>query len=272
MSHLGPSEAVEHTLVLAPVKLEHHTAPEAATSVQGTAIAGHSVKIALMVRNQPRESVLSVDSTRRAYQMRDHASDRERFFITTPYERDVSGNLEKEQQTFVSWAQSYPRDRDAHGLMSGFASQGMGQYEESLEEAKIALGIDPDFSPGYINIAFDCLYLDRPSEAEEVVRRAFRRQFEVPEFMLLRFCLAFLKGDRAAMDQAAVQAKGKPGAEDWIAHSEALVLARAGRQDGPLPVASSSALFMAAEALAQACSSGRARKAALKGSAWIGPS
>ena len=39
-----------------------------------------------------------------------------------------------------------------------------------------------------------------------------------------------------------------------------------------LRVASSSALFIAAPALAQASSSGSARKAALKGSAWIGPS
>jgi eukaryotic-like serine/threonine-protein kinase len=174
------------------------------------------------------ESVLSVESTRRAYQLRDHASDHERFFITTLYDRDATGNLEKEQQTLKLWAQTYPRDRDAHGLMSGFASQGMGQYEKSLEEAKTALGIDPDFSIGFINIAFDYLYLDRPLEAEETARRAFERKFEVPELMLLKFYLAFLKGDHAGMDQAVARAKGKPGAEDWVAHSEALVEARSG--------------------------------------------
>jgi tetratricopeptide (TPR) repeat protein len=174
------------------------------------------------------ESVLSLESTHRAYQLRDHATDRERFFITTLYHRDVTGNLEKQQQTLELWAQTYPRDRDAHGLMSGFASEGMGQYEKSLKEAKTALGIDPDFSPGFINIASDYVCLDRPLEAEEVVRRAFERKFEVPEFMQLKFYLAFLKGDHAGMDQAAAQAKGKPGAEDWVAHSEALVEARSG--------------------------------------------
>ena len=174
------------------------------------------------------ESVLSVESTRRAYQLRDHATDRESFFITTLYERDVTGNLEKEQRTLELWAQTYPRDRDAHGLMSGFASQGMGQYEKSLKEAKTALGIDPDFSIGFINIAADYLYLDRPLEAEEIVRRASERKFEVPELMLFKFYLAFLKGDHAGMDQAAARAKGKPGTEDWVAHSEALVEARSG--------------------------------------------
>jgi hypothetical protein len=46
--------------------------------------------------------------------------------------------------------------------------------------------------------------------------------------MMLQFHLAFLKGDRAGMELAAAQAKGKPGAEDWVAHSEALVEARSG--------------------------------------------
>ncbi len=174
------------------------------------------------------ESVLSVESTRRAYQLRDHATDRERFFITTLYERDVTGNLEKQQRTLELWAQTYPRDRDAHGLMSGFASQGMGQFEKSLKEAKTALGIDPDFSPGFINIAFDYLYLDRLPEAETTLQHAFERKFEVPEFMVLQFYLAFLKGDRAGMGLAAAHAKGKPGAEDWVAHSEALVEACSG--------------------------------------------
>jgi serine/threonine protein kinase/tetratricopeptide (TPR) repeat protein len=174
------------------------------------------------------ESVLSLESTSMAYQLRDHASDRERFFITTLYHRDVTGNLEKAQQTLELWARSYPRDRDAHGLMSGFASQGSGQYEKSLEEARIAIGIDPEFSPGFINIASSYYYLDRLREAETTVQRALEHKFDVPEFVLLRYYVAFLKGDREGMNRAAALAKGKPGAEDWMEHSEALVLARSG--------------------------------------------
>ena len=174
------------------------------------------------------ESVLSLESTRKAYELRDHTSDREKFFITTVYHRDVTGNLEKEQQTLGLWAQTYPRDRDAHGLMSGFATQGVGQYEKSVEEAKIAVGIDPDFSPGYVNIASAYLFSDRLTEAEGTAQRALERKFDVPEFSLLRFYFAFLKGDRGAMERAAALAKGKPWAEDWMAHSQALVLARSG--------------------------------------------
>jgi eukaryotic-like serine/threonine-protein kinase len=175
------------------------------------------------------ESVLSVESTRKAYQLRDRASDRERFFITTLYDRQVTGNLEKEQQTLRLWAQMYPRDRDAHGLLAGFASQGSGQYEKAIEEATIALGIDPDFSPGYVDIAYSEFFLNRTAEAEKTIRTAFERKRETPDLLLLEFYVAFANRDKAGMDRTAAQARGKPGVEDWMLHSQSEVEARSGR-------------------------------------------
>ncbi len=62
------------------------------------------------------ESALSAESTSKAYQLRDRASDAEKFLITASYDIDVTGNLEKAQQTCESWAQTYPRDVNAHGF------------------------------------------------------------------------------------------------------------------------------------------------------------
>ena len=175
------------------------------------------------------ESVLSVENTRKAYQLRARASDREKFFITTLYQRNVTGNLEKEQQTLRLWGQTYPRDRDAHGLLAGFASQGTGQYEKSIEEAHIALGIEPDFSPGYVNVAWGNFFLDRVVEAEKTIRTAAKRKRVTPDLLLLQYYIAFVNGDTAGMDRAAALAKDKPGVEDWMLHSQALVEARSGR-------------------------------------------
>jgi len=174
------------------------------------------------------ESVLSIENTTRAYQLRDHANDRERFFITTLYDRQVTGNLEKAHQTLELWAQTYPRDLDAHGLLTGFSSQGTGRYEQSIEESKKALQIDPDFAPGYLNSAFSYFWLDRPDQATELVRQASERSLQMAELSVLRYYIAFLKGDQAEMEKTAAVAKGKPGAEDWITHSQAMVLARSG--------------------------------------------
>ena len=55
------------------------------------------------------ESVLSAESTTKAWQLRDRVSDRERFFIDFTYDRQVTGNLEKAYQTLELWLQTYLR-------------------------------------------------------------------------------------------------------------------------------------------------------------------
>ncbi len=57
------------------------------------------------------ESVLSAESTTKAWQLRDRVSDREKFFIDFTYDRQVTGNLEKAYQTLELWSQTYPRMR-----------------------------------------------------------------------------------------------------------------------------------------------------------------
>ena len=58
----------------------------------GFAIAHSLLGLAYSTRG---ETVLGEESTRKAYELRDHATDRDRFFIMTIYDRQVTGNLEK---------------------------------------------------------------------------------------------------------------------------------------------------------------------------------
>lgn len=175
------------------------------------------------------DSELALASTQKAYELRDRASDREKLFIVAMYERQVTGNLEKSHETAEVWSQTYPRDWIPHGLLSGLAGQGTGRYEESISEATKALDLDPDFAPGYINKAFSYLFVGKLDEAERTLQQASQRKLEMSELLLLRYHIAFLRGDRAAMDAAVAAASGKPGAEDWMLHAESLVAAHDGQ-------------------------------------------
>jgi hypothetical protein len=66
-------------------------------------------------------------------------------------------------------------------------------------------------------------------EAEKTLQRASDRKLEVPDLLVDRFDIAFLKGDRAAMERVAALGQGKSGSEDWLSDQEALVLAYSGR-------------------------------------------
>jgi eukaryotic-like serine/threonine-protein kinase len=175
------------------------------------------------------ESVLSAESTRIAYLLRDHASDREKFFIAVTYDLQVMGNLEKAQQDCELWAQTYPRDTDAHGLLSGFMYQGSGKYEQSIVEAQKAIALDPDFTPGYVNLAFDNVYLDRLEEADNALDRSSDRNLEIADAVVLRYYIDFFRGDQAGMERDAALARRKAGAEDWLSQQEAFVLANSGQ-------------------------------------------
>jgi DNA-binding winged helix-turn-helix (wHTH) protein/predicted Zn-dependent protease len=174
------------------------------------------------------ESVLSAESTSKAYELRERTSERERFFITLSYDLQVTGNLEKAQQTGELWAQTYPRAREPHGFLS-WIYQGLGKYEKSMEEAQKAIELDADFTPGYVNLAWAYLFLDRPEQAENTLQRASERKLEIPELLVLRYGISFLNGDQAGMERAAAMAPEEAGAEDWISDEEAFVLAYSGR-------------------------------------------
>jgi tetratricopeptide (TPR) repeat protein len=176
------------------------------------------------------ESALARQSTLKAYQLRHRASDVERFFIETLYDRDVTGNLEREQRTLESWAESYPRDARPHGLISGLALTSTGKYELSIAEADKAIALDPDLTPAYVNRAINQLYLNRLDDALLTVRRATERKLESPEwFTLVPYFVAFLKGADDELSRIATTARKIPLLEDIVSHLEALALARSGR-------------------------------------------
>jgi predicted Zn-dependent protease len=174
------------------------------------------------------ESVLSADSTRKAYNLRDRVSERERFFITLSYDLQVTGNLEKVQQTGELWIHTYPRDTEPLGFLS-WIYQEVGKYEASAEAARKAIALDPDFTPGYINLAWAYIFLNRPEEAEKTLYKASQRKMEIPELLLLRYYLSFVKGDQAGMERAAAMSQEKPGAEDWMSDAQACAQAYFGR-------------------------------------------
>jgi tetratricopeptide (TPR) repeat protein len=183
------------------------------------------------------EATLSAESSTRAYELRHRASDRERFFISQEYDRQVTGNLERQVQTLTLWAQTYPRDYLVHGLLTGFATHGTGRYELCLEEAPKAIALDPNVIFPYLNLVACNLYLERIDQAERAWQRAATLNSTFRDVPLFGYYLAFLKGDRAGMDHQAAVARSRPGGEESISHIEALVLARAGRLEAAATMA-----------------------------------
>jgi eukaryotic-like serine/threonine-protein kinase len=167
--------------------------------------------------------------TAKAYELRDRVSDRENYYITVLYHRNVTGNLEVARQTLESWAQKYPSSVEPHGLLSAFTSQACGRYQKAVEEGQKAIQLDPDFAMGYINTAWAFVYQNRLAEAEAVLRKASERKVDAILLSLCRYFIAFLRSDRAAMEREMTYGKAKFEAQGLFEYHEALMLAYQGR-------------------------------------------
>jgi serine/threonine protein kinase/tetratricopeptide (TPR) repeat protein len=175
------------------------------------------------------EEERSARSASTAYRLKARATDRERFWITTSYDTQLTEDLEKAQQTCEVWARTYPREAQPHDLLAGLILPVSGKYERVIEEASKAIELDPDFAISYYLLAVGNQNLGRLDEAENALDLASRRKLEAPDFLLERYDIAFLRGDKAGMEGLADMARGKSGAEEWIAQHESSALARSGR-------------------------------------------
>jgi hypothetical protein len=56
------------------------------------------------------ERKLGVEALKKAFDLRDRASERERFYISAHYYGDATGEIDKGAEIYEQWKQSYPRD------------------------------------------------------------------------------------------------------------------------------------------------------------------
>ena len=175
------------------------------------------------------ETELAANNVAKAYELRGGVSDLENYYITFTYHRQLTRNLELCRQTLESWARKYPMDLHPHGFLSGFTSPGTGHYDRAVEEGQKAIELDPDFAIGYENVAFAYVFLNRLPEAEALLQKASQRKIEVAQLSLVRYFIAFLRNDQAAMEREITQRRAKLEAQGWFEHQEAQTLAYQGR-------------------------------------------
>jgi tetratricopeptide (TPR) repeat protein len=162
----------------------------------------------------------AADNLKKAYDLRDRVSEREKLRISANYYFIVTGELEKEAQTYQLWVQSYPRDSTPHGNLSANYSS-LGQYEQGLAEVQEALRLDPTVGVNHTNMAQTLLAMNRTDEAKAALEQAAALKLDGELVRLVWYDLDFLKNDNAGMAQQVAWGAGKPGEEDPLLSAQA---------------------------------------------------
>jgi serine/threonine protein kinase/tetratricopeptide (TPR) repeat protein len=150
----------------------------------------------------------------KAFQLREHGSEREKLEITASYYRNVTGDLDKAAQTFQKEIESYPREPIAYNRL-GIVFSLRGQYEKAAESTRQAERLAPGNVSWYVNLAYYAISLQRFDEARQVLKEAQARGLDHFYMHNALYALAFLGGDSAAMTQQQKWYADNSDYENW---------------------------------------------------------
>ena len=147
----------------------------------------------------------------KAYQLRDHASERERLALTADYYFNVTGELDKAAQTAEETIQNYAR---GPYLLLGGVYENQGLFEKATESYYQYLRLYPDDVEASGNLLNSLLASQRFDDARRTIGQV---QTQKPDNLVLHnalYALAFLASDSAAMSEQQQWFAGKPQEEN----------------------------------------------------------
>ncbi|MGE0592582.1 MAG: protein kinase [Vicinamibacterales bacterium] len=153
------------------------------------------------------QTALAPELSRRAYELRDRVSERERFVIAWRYHRDATQAWDKALELARTWTATYPREPMAFNSL-GIAAMRFGQWEQAAEALREAIRLDPKYVTPYANLVQTLVALERIDEARAVLESAEAEQLDLNVLHRWGYLLGFLTDDTAAMARhlAAVRA------------------------------------------------------------------
>jgi tetratricopeptide (TPR) repeat protein len=153
------------------------------------------------------------EALRKAFTLRNRASEREKFNITAGFYQFVTFQTDEAIQNCELWAQTYPRDFMAHSIL-GFEEGLLGRWDQSTEEYGKAKKLDPSQAVVYGALMLDYMALNRLTEARAVYQEAQARKTDIGEPTRIRYFLAFVEGDKEMMTKVATSLAGQQGFEN----------------------------------------------------------
>jgi serine/threonine protein kinase/tetratricopeptide (TPR) repeat protein len=159
------------------------------------------------------QTVLAAEASRKAFELRERVSEREKFYIASHYGHFVTGNLEEARKSYELWAQTYPRDSSPSNNLAVIYNN-LGDYASTLARAQQTLRMNPGSGISYSNLVTAYLSVNRLDEARSTAEEAKSRNLDSPLNHANLYLVDFLQHDAAGMEREANQLMGKPGYED----------------------------------------------------------
>jgi eukaryotic-like serine/threonine-protein kinase len=136
---------------------------------------------------------------KQAFDLKDRASERERFYIAGHY-YDAIGDIDQELQIWQLYAQTYPNDEIPLSNLGVLYSQ-LGDYESGLKYSLQEIQIAPESNYGYLNASWAYDALGRFEEAKAVAGESIKRIGDTPIAHSMLAVTAVSQGNEATVEK-----------------------------------------------------------------------
>jgi eukaryotic-like serine/threonine-protein kinase len=145
----------------------------------------------------------------KSYDLRDRASEHEKFYIMGHYYDTLTGDIEKAVGLFQEWHQTYPRD-DRPLANLAVQCQLLGDQEKALASASALLIQNPQDAFGYYHQMSAYMYMNRYDEAKAVGQVALTQLHNPTDTHFVLYEIALNQNDETAMkrERAALTGTG----------------------------------------------------------------
>jgi tetratricopeptide (TPR) repeat protein len=179
------------------------------------------------VYNNIGQAELSEEYRKKAFDLRDRASEREKLYITAHYYAD-SGQLERGTAAYELYRQTYPSDSVPYNNLAILLSN-LGQFDKALESALEAVRLDPDNGFAYNTAAGAYIALNRLDEAKTILNTSMQRKLGGISVYMSLFNIALLQNDKAGLEQARSLLKSAPGGDGVLFYLDGSLAAGRGQ-------------------------------------------
>ena len=153
------------------------------------------------------DSAQASEYLKKAFELKDRASEREKLYISAHYYEMVTGEQQRAIEVYESWKETYPRDCTPRDNLSNRYTV-FGQFEKALSNANESLRLNPKDVFAYQNAESAYEKLDRFDEAKAIADQSIAQHDSLGIHEVL-YEIAFIRGDAAGMQHEIAWATGK---------------------------------------------------------------
>jgi tetratricopeptide (TPR) repeat protein len=143
---------------------------------------------------------LAAEAAAKAFALREHVTEREKFRVAVAYHDFVSGETDKAMEALELWKQTYPQDYYPRNYLI-VSYRDTGQFEKSIEAAREVIQLYPNYASPRVGLGHSLFRAGRFDEAKAAYKSVIEQRRDTVGTHRFLYVIAVFQGVEETMRQ-----------------------------------------------------------------------